>query len=89
MTAIEVAEQRGDLARVADLKYGALQDVDETLKLKRKQAPANPMLTEDVGPDEIAVVVARWTGIPVSKLKETERTKLLGLAEELHTRVIG
>lgn len=47
------------------------------------------MLTEDVGTDEIAVVVARWTGIPVSKLKESERAKLLGLADELHGRVVG
>lgn len=89
LTSIEIAEHRGDLARIADIKYGALQDVDETLKNMRQNAPENPMLTENVGPDEIAVVVARWTGVPVSKLKESERNKLLSLEEELHKRVVG
>lgn len=55
----------------------------------RQKAPDNPMLTEKVGPDEVAVVVARWTGVPVSKLKESERNKLLSLQEELHKRIVG
>ena len=47
------------------------------------------MLTEEVGPEQIAAVVSRWTGVPVSRLQQSEREKLLGLAEELHRRVMG
>lgn len=86
---LEEAQLRGDLARIADIKYGALAEVDEALKAKRKALPTNGMLTDTVGPDEIAVVIARWTGIPVSKLRQTEREKLLHLGEELHKRVVG
>lgn len=86
---LEMAEARGDLARIADIKYGALVDVDEQLKRLRAAAPSGAMLTEQVGPDEIATVVARWTGIPVSRLRQTERDKLLSLKDELHKRVIG
>ena len=53
------------------------------------QAPVDPMLTEEVGPEQIAAVVSRWTGVPVSRLQQSEREKLLGLAEELHRRVMG
>lgn len=87
--ALEQAENRGDLARIADIKYGALQDVGETLKRIQCEVPSDAMLTETVGPDEIAVVVARWTGIPVSKLQESDREKLLNLSDELHERVVG
>lgn len=59
LMAIDAAETRGDLARIADLKYGALPDVDQSLKELRAAAPANAMLTEQVGPEEIAAVVAR------------------------------
>ncbi|KAL6756651.1 P-loop containing nucleoside triphosphate hydrolase protein [Haematococcus lacustris] len=86
---IGLAEARNDLARIADLKYGALPDVDARLKALRSQAPSDAMLTEAVGPEEIAAVVARWTGIPVSRLQQTEREKLLQLRSELHKRVVG
>ncbi|KAF5833291.1 ClpB chaperone, Hsp100 family [Dunaliella salina] len=87
---IDLAEQRGDLARIADLKYGALPEVDSRLKVLRDAAPqANAMLTEAVGPEEIATVVSRWTGIPVVRLQQTEREKLLHLSGELHKRVVG
>jgi ATP-dependent Clp protease ATP-binding subunit ClpB len=89
LVSLELAEQRGDLARVADIRYGSLQDVDETLKKLRAGAPADAMLVEEVGPEEIAGVVSKWTGIPVSRLQQTEREKLLQLKEELHRRVVG
>ena len=87
---VGLAEQRGDLARIADLKYGALPEVEAHMKQLRDNAPrANAMLTETVGPEEIATVVSRWTGIPVKRLQQTEREKLLHLRDELHKRVVG
>ncbi|MEW5297915.1 MAG: hypothetical protein WDW36_001093 [Sanguina aurantia] len=86
---ISTAETRGDLARIADLKYGALPEYDNRLKTLRASAPADAMLTEEVGPEEIAAVVSRWTHIPVQRLQQTERQKLLHLGQELHRRVVG
>ena len=85
----ELAKQRGDLARTADLVHGAIPEVDARLRELRAAMPDNPMLTENIGVEEIAAVVSRWTGIPVDKLQKTEATKLLGLKDELHKRVVG
>ena len=70
-------------------RYGALADVEEAIKAKRAEVPEHAMLSEEVGPDDIATVVSRWTGIPVSRLQQVERERLLGLKQELHKRVIG
>ncbi|KAG2439110.1 hypothetical protein HYH02_006632 [Chlamydomonas schloesseri] len=86
---IQIAEQHGNLARIADLRYGALPEVEERIKQLRAAAPSDAMLSEEVGTEEIAVVVSRWTGIPVNRLQQTERDKLLSLREELQKRVVG
>ena len=86
---IQIAEQHGNLARIADLRYGALPDVEDRIKQVRAAAPSDAMLSEEVGTEEIAVVVSRWTGIPVNRLKQTERDKLLSLRSELQQRVVG
>ncbi|GFR45106.1 hypothetical protein Agub_g6484, partial [Astrephomene gubernaculifera] len=86
---IQLAEQHNNLARIADLRYGALPEVEERIKAVRAAQPADAMLSEEVGPEEIAVVVSRWTGIPVSRLKQSEREKLLELGAELQKRVVG
>ncbi len=90
---IEQAEREGDLETAARLRYG------ETLELQRKLEEAqarlkqvqgdDPLLRLEVGPEEIAKVVSEWTGIPVSRLMESEREKLLRMEEELHKRVVG
>jgi ATP-dependent Clp protease ATP-binding subunit ClpB len=81
------AERRYDLAKVAELKYGVIPE------LERQLAGAAPtgerLVSETVGPEQIAEVVSRWTGIPAAKLTETERTRLLHLAERLRGQVIG
>lgn len=78
--AISAAERRYDLARVADLKYGAVPELEKKIKMlteeKDKLANTNRILREVVGPEQIAEVVARWTGIPVSKLSQSEREKV-------------
>ena len=84
------AEARMDLAMVADIKYGALAEVAEALA--RKQAAARKsdrMLSDVVGPEEVATVVSKWTGIPVTKLQATDRERLMHLEEYLHERVVG
>lgn len=86
---LQQAENRFDLATVADIRYGALQDVDEAIKKRLAEVPEDAMLTEEVGPEEVAQIVSRWTGIPVSKLQQGERDRLLQLKEELHQRVVG
>lgn len=86
---IEAAQNRYDLALVADLKYGALTEVEEAIRGKQAEARNNSMLSDVVGPDAIAAVVARWTGIPVQRLQQSDKQKLLGLREQLHTRVVG
>jgi ATP-dependent Clp protease ATP-binding subunit ClpB len=94
-TKIEVgrAEREYDLNRAAELKYGKLSDLerrllDEEKRLSEKQGQAR-LLKEEVDEEDIAQVVSRWTGVPVSKLLEGEIQKLLHLEEELHKRVIG
>ncbi|WOL11102.1 hypothetical protein Cni_G19863 [Canna indica] len=86
---LQEAERRMDLARVADLKYGALLEVDAAIAKLEGDTNENLMLTETVGPEHIAEVVSRWTGIPVTRLGQNEKERLMGLAERLHQRVVG
>ena len=87
------AERSGDYARVAEIRYGKLQALEaeiEQVKAQLREAQGTEaMVKEEVTPDDIADVVSRWTGIPVSKMMQSERDKLLHLEEELHKRVIG
>ena len=87
------AERMGDYAKVAEIRYGKLQRLEEDIKnIQQRLAEAqdgNAMVKEEVTSDDIADVVSRWTGIPVSKMQMSERKKLLGLETELHKRVIG
>ncbi|HEY1024923.1 MAG TPA: ATP-dependent chaperone ClpB [Sphingobacteriaceae bacterium] len=90
----EQAERAGDYGKVAELRYGKIkeaQDEAENLKkqLEEQQHSENRMLKEEVTADDIAGVVSRWTGIPVTKMIQSEREKLLHLEEELHKRVAG
>jgi ATP-dependent Clp protease ATP-binding subunit ClpB len=85
-TEIEQAERAYDLNKAAELKYGKLTGLEKELE-KQSQAPT--LLKEEVDEEDIAQVVSRWTGIPLSKLLEGEVQKLLHLPEELHKRVIG
>ena len=86
-------ERQGNYGRVAELRYGLIKNEEnEIAKLQAELANIqadNAMIDEEVGADDIAEVVARWTGIPVSKMMQSERTKLLNLEEELHKRVVG
>jgi ATP-dependent Clp protease ATP-binding subunit ClpB len=66
-----------------------MAEVDDTLKRLRAAVPADPMLAEEVATEQIADVVSRWTGIPTTRLAQTEREKLLHLGAELHKRVVG
>ncbi|RME81702.1 MAG: ATP-dependent chaperone ClpB, partial [Zetaproteobacteria bacterium] len=88
---IEQAERAYDLNRVAELRYGKLPELEKRLKeLEEKQkARGESLLKEEVTEEEIAEVVSRWTGIPVAKIMEGEREKLLRLEDELHKRVVG
>lgn len=86
---LQEAERRMDLARVADIKYGALQELDAAIAKLEGTTEENLMLTETVGPEQIAEVVSRWTGIPVTRLGQNEKERLMGLAERLHKRVVG
>jgi len=89
----ERAERSGDYARVAEIRYGRLQQLEqeiEQIKAQLREAQGGEaMVKEEVTADDIADVVSRWTGIPVSKMLQSERDKLLHLEEELHRRVIG
>jgi ATP-dependent Clp protease ATP-binding subunit ClpB len=86
-------EREGDLGKVAELRYGKIASLEKQLKEETKnltQIQKNKkMLKEEVDAEDIAEVVSKWTGIPVSKMLESERTKLLKLEDELHKRVIG
>jgi ATP-dependent Clp protease ATP-binding subunit ClpB len=87
------AERNGDYGKVAEIRYGNIKTKeDEIEKLKRKLTDLqadSPMINEEIGSEDIAEIVARWTGIPVSKMLQSEREKLLHLEDELHKRVIG
>lgn len=90
---IERAERTYDLNRAAELKYGKLNELQKKLENAENEAEdvtkKHTLLRDEVTDEEIAKIIARWTGIPVSKLMETERTKLLHLSDVLHERVIG
>jgi len=92
---IEEAERSYDLARASQLKYAALPELEKQLRETEEKAAAvsdakeNRLLREEVGPDDVADIVARWTGIPVTRLLQSEREKLLELPKRLHERVIG
>jgi len=90
-TEIEQAERRYDLNKAAELKYGTLTALEKKLKdAEQAAAPGTPrMLQEEVTADEIAAIVSRWTGIPVARLMQGEKEKLLHLGDTLHKRVIG
>jgi ATP-dependent Clp protease ATP-binding subunit ClpB len=84
----ERAERNGDLARVAEIRYGLLPELER--ELSEREAPAaEPMVKEEVDEDDIAAVVAQWTGIPTDRLLEGEVEKLVHMEERLHERVVG
>ena len=87
----KIAERQGDYGRVAELRYGRIAKAREHIKeLEAKQAAIkDPIITEAVTPEDIAEVVARWTGIPVNRMLESEKEKLLRTETELHKRVVG
>jgi ATP-dependent Clp protease ATP-binding subunit ClpB len=91
--AVEQAERQYDLNRAAELKYGKLNELERQLKAEEgrlhEQKATNRLIKEEVGEEDIAAVVSRWTGVPVTRLLEGELQKLLHLDEELHKRVVG
>ena len=92
-TEAERAEREGNYGRVAEIRYGRLQEIESQIadiqrRLHDRQG-TEAMIKEEVDADDIADVVSRWTGIPVNRMMESERTKLLHLEEELHRRVVG
>ena len=87
----EVAEREGNYGKVAELRYGKIQEAENRIKEAEKALGAGgvSMIDDTVTEDDIAEVVSRWTGIPVTKMQQSERDKLLHLEEELHKRVVG
>ncbi|WP_196260615.1 ATP-dependent chaperone ClpB [Pelagibacterium limicola] len=89
-TELELAQRKGDLARAGELAYGVIPDLEKRLKdAESLEATGTEMVEEVVTPNHIAQVVSRWTGVPVDKMLEGERDKLLRMEEELGKRVIG
>ena len=88
---IELAERQGDLAKMSELQYGVLPKLQRELEDEENKIKSNELklVHEAVDEDEIATIVSRWTGIPVAKLTQGERDKILQLDEQLHQRVIG
>lgn len=89
----EKFEREGNLEKVAEIRYGTIHALEKKLeslntKLEETQK-ANRLLNEEVGAEDIAEIVAKWTGIPISKMLETERAKLINMEERLHKRVVG
>ncbi|WP_191859981.1 ATP-dependent chaperone ClpB [Hanstruepera ponticola] len=89
----ERAEREGDYGKVAEIRYGKIKEAQETLEKLQKELQenqsGNSLIKEEVTYDDIAEVVAKWTGIPVTKMLQSEREKLLKLEDELHKRVVG
>ena len=87
----KTAERNGDYAKVAEIRYGKMADTQKRIDELTAKAEAikNPLVTEAVTPEDIAEVVAKWTGIPVKRMLESEKDKLLRMETELHKRVVG
>src|SRR5690606_27052862 len=89
----ERAEREGDYGKVAEIRYGKIKEAQEQLEVLQKDLQknqsGNSLIKEEVTYDDIAEVVAKWTGIPVTKMLQSERDKLLKLEDELHKRVVG
>lgn len=89
----EVAEREGDYGRVAELRYGKIRDAEANIEKAKADLKAvqgdHPLVDEVVSADDVAEIVSRWTGIPVNKMMQSEREKLLNLETELHKRVVG
>ena len=87
----EVAERQGDYGKVAELRYGRISQLQKRVDelLKQQSEIKDPIITEAVTPEDIAEIVARWTGIPVGRMLESETSKLLHMEESLHKRVVG
>ena len=88
----EVAEREGDYGKVAEIRYSRIQQAEANIKAAQEalhQMQSDSLIKEEVDEDDIAEIVARWTGIPVAKMVQSERDKLIHLEEELHRRVIG
>jgi len=90
----EEYERQGDDGKVAEIRYGSIarieRDIEENRrKIEEKQAAGDLIMKEEIDAEDIADIVSRWTGIPVSKMLQSERQKLLGIEDELHKRVIG
>ena len=85
------AERNGDYGKVAEIRYGKMVEVQKEIETLQAQKAANenPLINEEVNPEDIAEVVSRWTGIPVKRMLQSEKDKLLHLEEELHKRVVG
>ncbi len=87
------AERRGDYEKVAQIRYGALVEMQEKLEKEKKKLEKlhgeSPLLKEEVGEEDIAEVVSRWTGIPVNRMLQSENERLLKLEDHLHERVVG
>jgi ATP-dependent Clp protease ATP-binding subunit ClpB len=88
-TELEQAQRRGDLTRAGELMYGKIPAIEKRLKAIEEQEAKGSLVEEVVTPDEIAAIVSRWTGIPVDRMLEGEREKLLKMEEALGKRVIG
>lgn len=89
---LEAARRKGDLNKMAELQYGTIPELEKQLEVTVKQTeemPENRLLRNKVTEEEIAEVISKWTGIPVSKMMEGEREKLLHMEDDLHKRVIG
>ena len=88
----EKAERLGDYGKVAELRYGKIKEAQEALSIQQKELAnqsENALIKEEVTYDDIAEVVAKWTGVPVTKMLQSDREKLLKLEDELHKRVVG
>ena len=92
-TEAERAERNGDLEQAAELRYGTMRDLEQTIESKRARLEelqsTEQMLKEEVDEEDVAEIVAKWTGVPVSRLMEGEMQKLVRMEDELHSRVIG
>lgn len=87
----QIAERSGDYGKVAEIRYGRMVEVQKKIDelSKKREAIKDPIVTESVTPQDIAEVVAKWTGIPVNRMLESEKEKLLRMEDALHKRVVG